>query len=816
MDLRRLNDQRITRHYQVRLLIGGVLILLLAAPCAFFAYQAINGLFNRPSDWIPTDMEVRRDFDDFAAHFSVTDLVLVSWDGANVDGEQLDTVATLLNPLCREPIGSREVSLNPVAAANVAELSRQLEQQPLHWVHSGTEVLRRLTSSPINLSHDQAVKRLRGSLIGPDNTQSCLILSLAESGLIHRRQVIPAIADAIAKQLDKSTNEIHFVGGPYDGMVIDEASVESVQLYSPPSAIVAAVLCYICLRSFSMTAAISIIALLGQGLVLSAIHFSNQPMNAVLIVLPPLVFVLTISSGIHLSNYYLDALREFPEATRAQAAAIAMRAGTVPCLLAASTTVVGLGSLLMVRLAPIQTFGAVAIFGLLSTLGMLLLILPGMMLLHSGKRRVTDAELLGEAAPRKRAPRWIRRTVYSYRGLLGHPWKIISLFLISTAIMSVFITRLNTSVNLPRMFDESHPLRTQYDWFETHLGPTINGELLLKFKRDQTNGDALERLAVVRDAHVAAARTAPVAGVVSAVSFLPAIPTGRGVSATASRSVIRGQIVDPQSSVGQLGYLSNDDKFEVWRVSFRLPMKLDSDFGPELASVGTAVDQALKDLRPELQPQVIVTGGAKIAQEAQVILLHDLFTSFLSAFLIVAIVMMFLLKSVKGGLIAMFPNLFPTLILFGYMGLTNLPLDIGSVMTASVALGIAVDDTIHLLSRFGSRVSRGIEMKKAAWGALQQCGMAMLHTTMVCSVSLMMYGFSNFVPTRQFAFLMFGLLTMALVGDLVLLPAMMISRLGRWLAKPAMADPEAELEHGPHVPERKAAENDVRRLTSSS
>ncbi len=401
--------------------------------------------------------------------------------------------------------------------------------------------------------------------------------------------MIPAIAEAVGKQLKKPADEIHFVGGPYDGMVIDEASVESVQLYSPPSALVAAILCFVCLRSFSLTSAICVIALLGQGLVLSAIHFSNQPMNAVLIVLPPLVFVLTISSGIHLSNYYLDALKEFPEATRAQAAAIAMRAGTVPCLLAASTTVVGLGSLLLVRLAPIQTFGAVSIFGLLSTLGLLLLILPGMMLLHSGKRRVTDAELRGESVSHKRAPRWVRRTVYSYRGLLGHPWKIITLFLVSTVVMSIFITRLNTSVNLPRMFDPSHALRTQYDWFETHLGPTINGELLLKFKRDQTTGDALERLAVVRDAHVAAARTAPVAGVVSAVSFLPSIPTGRGVSATASRSVIRGQIVDPQSSVGQLGYLSNDEKFEVWRISFRLPMKLDSDFGPELASVGTAL-----------------------------------------------------------------------------------------------------------------------------------------------------------------------------------------------------------------------------------
>ncbi len=814
MDLRRLNDERISRHYQARLFIGCILILLLAAPTAMYAFRAIDGLFNRPSDWIPTDMAVRRDFDDFASHFSVTDLVLVSWDGADVEGDQLDQVATLLKPLCSKPIEGRVMEVDETAAAEIASLAEQVPQLPLHSVHSGSEILRRLTASPINLSRDQAIKRLRGSLIGADGSQSGLILSLSEAGLIHRRKVLPLLTEAIAKQVGLTPAEIHLAGGPYDGMVIDEASIQSVQLYSPPSAIVAALLCLICLRSFAMTAAISIVALVGQGLVLSAIHFSGQPMNAVLIVLPPLIFVLTISSGIHLCNYYLDALKEFPEATRAQAAAIAMRAGTMPCILAASTTVIGLGSLLLVRLDPIQTFGGVAIFGLLSTFALLLMVLPGTMLLHAGSRRVTDAQLLGEQHHQARKPRWIRKTLYAYRGLLGHPNQVIWLFLISTAVMSLFITRLNTSVNLPRMFDASHPLRVQYNWFEQKLGPTINVELLLKFDRSQWDRDALERLTVVRDAHIAVARTEPVAGVVSAVTFLPAIPSGRGVSATASRSVIRGQIEDPNSSVGQLDYLSRDEQFEVWRVSFRLPLKLDSDFGPELAKVEGAMSTMLTNVDPALRPVVIFTGGAKIAEEAQAILLHDLFTSFLSAFLIVAVVMMILLKSVVGGLLAMFPNLFPTLILFGYMGLINLPLDIGSVMSASVALGIAVDDTIHLLARFGSRVARGIEIKKAAWGALQQCGLAMLHTTMVCSVSLLMYGFSNFVPTRQFAFLMFGLLSMALIGDLVLLPAMMVSRLGTWLAKPAMADPEAELEHRPGEAQvdRVEAATDVRRL----
>jgi len=127
------------------------------------------------------------------------------------------------------------------------------------------------------------------------------------------------------------------------------------------------------------------------------------------------------------------------------------------------------------------------------------------------------------------------------------------------------------------------------------------------------------------------------------------------------------------------------------------------------------------------------------------------------------------------------------------MGLIDMPLDIGSVMTASVALGIAVDDTIHLLSRFSSRTAKGIRTKKAAWGSLRQCGMAMVHTTLVCGLSLMVYSFSDFMPTRHFAFLMFGLLGIALVGDLVLLPALMVSPLSRFLARPALADPDSEL-----------------------
>ncbi len=821
VDLKTLNDDNITRRYRRRFFCGVLAVLALAFPAAVHSFVAISSLFNRPADWIPADLPVRIAFDDFAKRFSVTDLVMIAWDGAQLDSVDLAAATQLLSPLCEQvdpPVeNDTPVVLKPAAVKSIAELQTSLIEKPLHWARNGSEILGHMTGPPVSLTRSSAIKRLTGSIVGPDGKQTCMVVSLTDTGSRKRRVLFADIRHALAQQLEVSDESIAMAGGPFDGTVIDEASIRSVRTFSPPSAIVAALICLFCLRSFVLTAVITLVAVIGEGFVLAAVYYSGSPMNAVLIVLPPLVFVLTVSSGIHLSNYYLDALAEFPKATRAQAAAIAMRAGTMPCLLASSTTIVGLGSLMLVRLEPIKIFGWVATLGLIVTLGLLLLLLPGAMMLYGGPRRVTDRELL-RGADEDHESNWFARQIrYVLRQCMEHSTIVIALFGISTIAMGTGLLKLNTSVNVPRMFDEAHPLRTQYAWFENHIGPTVNAELLLRFPGGQLESDAIDRLELVRDAHVAIARANDFGGVLSAVSFLPSVPRGRSVADTANRSVIRAQLVDSASAVGKLGYISRDDRAEVWRISFRFPLTTQSDYAPEIQAVGTTVRDALeqaiesKKTASLVMPEIVLTGGVKIAQEAQEILLRDLFTSFLSAFAVVAVVMMILLRSFVGGLIAMIPNLFPTIWLFGYLGLVDLPLDIGGVMTASVALGIAVDDTIHLLSRFSSRTARGMRPKRAAWGALQQCGMAMVHTTLVCGLSLLVYSLSDFVPTRHFAFLMFGLLTTALVGDLFLLPALMVSRGGRFLSRQAMADPGAELSNE----EDESPPVDARRLPSA-
>ena len=379
---------------------------------------------------------------------------------------------------------------------------------------------------------------------------------------------------------------------------------------------------------------------------------------------------------------------------------------------------------------------------------------------------------------------WTRRR-------LARPWPIIGLFLVAAAILSVGLTRLDSSVNVPRMFLPSSDLRIQYVWFEQRIGPTVTAELLLTFAPLGEDEDPLDRLAIAAKAQRSAMDLAEVGGALSATTFVPPIPRGRSIRSTIARNVVKKLIRDPNSSLRSLGFIADTDDRQMWRISIRMPQDENSDMGAQIATVKDAVETALMD--SPVPVKVTLTGALPIAQKAQEVMLTDLFRSFVAAFVVIAVVMMLMLRSIVGGLIAMLPNLFPTVALFGLMGLIRLPLDIGSVMSASVALGIAVDDTVHLLSRFGSRRSRGFGQIRAAYGALAQCGMAMLQTTLVCGIALMAYWFSDFVPTSRFSLFMFGLLCMALLGVTFLLPALMCSVLGRWLAHTIGADAEASV-----------------------
>lgn len=791
-------DRKLARRYLIQFAAGGLLLASLVAPSLIHSAAAIGTLRNLPALWLPEDMPVRQDFFRYINQFAVTDTLMVTWPNAHLNDSSVDSAMAWIEPLSNESMQGEPVPehfFEDEQYGPILELSAG--DYPFHWVRSGKQMLDHLSSPPLNLSARQAANRLRGSFVGPDLKQTCLILSLDLRTLYNHQQLLPLIRQGIAQAVDCDESEVVMVGSPVDGAAIDGAAIRSIARFSLPSSAIAAILCLLCLRSIVLSATIVAVAMVTQGMVLASIYYAGYDLNAVLIILPTLVFVLTISSGVHLSNYFREMLSNEriisagpmlgsePNASRLAIVQAAMARGYKPCTMSVLTTVVGLLSLLLVRIQPVQLFGVAAAGALFFSLGMLFLMMPGAMLLARGPRfrKITTAITVGgqpsqasDGQPASPASRLMRL----FELPLRHRPAVFLTFAVLTAVAAMGLSRLRSSVSIPDMFADDSQLNQSYRWFEEHIGPTMTGELLVTFDvGDDSN--PIERFQTVRALHRALVEAEGVGGVNSGVTFLPSLPAGGGLASVTTRAVVQSMIEKDTSPLYTLGFLRGSEQEEIWRLTFRLFQTDPIPAKDRLHTIETQIERILSELESSQRPRTALTGHVVVVEKTQSILLQDLVRSFCAAFVVIAVFMSIMVGNVIGGLLSMIPNMIPTLILFGMMGWCEYALDIGSVMTASVALGIAVDDTLHLLAHFRAARRKGYDLAASARDAMRYCALAMLHTTIICGSALAIYYASEFKPTQRFAVFMGVLLAMAWLGVTVLLPAMMTSRIGRWM-----------------------------------
>ncbi len=126
-------------------------------------------------------------------------------------------------------------------------------------------------------------------------------------------------------------------------------------------------------------------------------------------------------------------------------------------------------------------------------------------------------------------------------------------------------------------------------------------------------------------------------------------------------------------------------------------------------------------------------------------------------------------------MILLIPSVFPLVVVFGVMGWMGIVIDVGTIMTPTVALGVSVDDVMHFLIWYRKGLKEGRGRQGAIMLAYEGCARAMYQSWSVLALGLAVFSLSSFVPTQRFGALMFTLLTAALVGNLILLPAVINS-----------------------------------------
>ena len=147
-------------------------------------------------------------------------------------------------------------------------------------------------------------------------------------------------------------------------------------------------------------------------------------------------------------------------------------------------------------------------------------------------------------------------------------------------------------------------------------------------------------------------------------------------------------------------------------------------------------------------------------------------------FIALTIVLLGIFKSIKIALITVTPNILTTIIILGIMGWLQIPLDLMTITIAAIAMGIAVDDTIHFTHRYLEQ-RQTEDAQQATIKTFNSVGYAMLYTTVIVTIGFSLLSFSDFVPSIVFGLLTGLAMLLALLTDSTLLPVL----LNRFVAK---------------------------------
>jgi len=344
---------------------------------------------------------------------------------------------------------------------------------------------------------------------------------------------------------------------------------------------------------------------------------------------------------------------------------------------------------------------------------------------------------------------------------------------------------LKTEIKVGRYFPEDARLNQDSRFLEEKIGGTSSFDLLVHFGPEyKDNHFFMERLTLIREIEDAVRQHPHITGAISLADFQPVyVKPDPGVERSVRmRYIVRSKRTEEEIKIDELAssaeYLAapNEPDFvwlvgapldETWRITAQTRMIEDLDYSALSQDLARILDERTQDA-PGLW--FSVTGSVPVFYRAQTALLESLIRSLALAFALIAIALMFLLRSIRAGLLSSVIGMLPITLVFGVMSWAGQTLDIGTMLTGSVAIGIAVDDMLHLITWFRLAIRQGKTREQSVIQALQHCGSAMTQTTLVIALSLLLLYPAELLLISRFGWVMATLLGAAGLSSVVLLP----------------------------------------------
>lgn len=607
----------------------------------------------------------------------------------------------------------------------------------------------------------------RGSLLNDDGTLASIAILMENDhvDITSIRRALGEAEDWLAENPPPAGVSAEFGGIPQvRAYVVNQMFSDQLTLV-PFSLLVTIFLLWICFRWLPAMLVPNVAVLISIALVTGGMALVGEPFNMVNQMLPILILVIGINDSIHLVNRYGEELR-VPGQGRKLASEATIRTMLVACFLTSFTTAVGFGTLAVARTEILRRFGIAAALAMLVAYVVTVAVVPSLLLWFKAP---TSQGFVSHDG-------WLERQLDGLtRRVLAVPRTLLVIMLVTVSLSVWQASTVIIDSTLMELFRRGDPTMESIHMIEDELNGVIPVEL--SFRADEENRFYDHELLNAIDELAAWIDEQP--GVLQTTTWSDLLH--QSWVAYTSDPEKRHAPFRSRAQVAQLSSLlegGTDDPTARWITFDRRHLRLNiqtRDMGGvwtlELAEeMQREIDERLGDFD---DLRVTITGDGYSAARGVDFIMRDMLASVGLAFIIIFIFMSFLFRSVRLGLLSVPPNMIPLLLSLAWMGMRGIYLNSTTAIIFSVSLGLAVDDTIHYLARFREEERRGVGRDAAIIAAARGTGRAIIVSSIMLVGGMAVLLGSSFMPIRLFAELIAVTVVGCLIGDLVLLPALL-------------------------------------------
>ena len=675
-------------------------------------------------------------------------------------------VETLGDPLSADTLGLVEQLSDRLLALDEVERVWSLSHaESMSNDGSGLQIGRFVRSVPppaeelprlrAEIEHGPLISRL----VSSDGSLTAVLLMLAPTGesFEPKMRLVQAVRE-VRDELVQDDREVYLAGSA----VIDEAffrySQRDTAVYAPVMAVVLILMLGLMFRSVAGVALPLAVCGLSIVWALGFLLWMGWVTNIISTMLPPMLVAVGVADSVHLlQQLRLRArLGEPPDVALRNAFVRVFR----PCLLTSLTTAAGMVALSAAHLSGIREFGLAAAVGVLGAFFLTLVGLP--LALSVMPPRLLGG--LGGAGDRPTPGVLVAVASFATR----RPKLVVVSAAVAVGVAIAGIAQLEVGASMTSYFWDEDPVFVDGLTIDAGFGGSLPGEILIEaIDGDLLEPDALAAMEACAEYMEAQEATGP------ALSPADLLREARRVL----RNDPPGETALPESraEAAQVLMLVEGDAelnrfLTVDRTAARVEIALEMARYEVLVDNLPAIEAGLAEVA-EGRVTARVTGLARLLGAMEQYLVDSQVRTFSLAFVLVLGCIAVFFRSWRAGVLSAVPNLFPLVLVLGLMGWTGIKLDLTTIMIAPLLLGLVVDDTVHVLERVLEARSEGASVPSAFSSSVQEVGHAVLITSLILTAGFLCPVLGSFKPNFYFGVLTCTAILLALIGDLVVFPA---------------------------------------------